>query len=178
VNPPPKMDVNRLLRADSIGRSRDNSMVPFLNAIFERTLELTSHVKDKFLFYTREIKRGVNPEILNPPVTFAPTDETYRMLELVYGLTRDDERKFRLMLSKVPSLPYVVDFAPLHHAMCVDGVSSSPDFVDPHTPMSRVCISCKCDNYHSPDCNQVSQRLPAPVKSFGGGRPGLDLFTT
>jgi hypothetical protein len=161
VNPPPKMDLDRMLRADAIGRLRDNSMVPFLNAIFERTLSLTEHIPDTKLFFTRDMKRNSitnHGDIRCCPQSYFVCDETYRMMELVYGLTRDDEHVFRNMLSRVPSLPYVVDFAPLHKAMCIDGVAKSPDHVDLHQPMSKICNNCHKDGFHAVGCNRNSMR--------------------
>jgi hypothetical protein len=185
INPPPKMNLNRLLRADAIGRSRDNSMVPFLNAAFERVLELTSDVKDKDLFYTRSMKRDYHVDIMSMPQSYSPNDETYRMMEMVYGLTRADEIIYKDMLSKVPSLPFIVDFEPLHKAMCVDGVSSSPDFESQHLPMSKVCHICQCDDFHNSECARVcalrSVKVNCSCCTYSRGhhpqcfnRPGMD----
>jgi hypothetical protein len=53
-------------------------------------------------------------------------DETYRMLEVVYGLTRANEQEYEKLLAKVKSLPCIVDYEPLMKAAVIDGVRGDP----------------------------------------------------
>jgi hypothetical protein len=55
---------------------------------------------------------------------YQPCDETYQMIEIVYGLTRSDLAKYQGLLAQVSSTPCIVDFYPLHQAMVIDGVQN------------------------------------------------------
>jgi len=124
VNPPAGVDIRKLVRSDSIGRMQDNSFIPFLRHMWARNHALT---KGAGVYMTREMRRS---HLNNAHVaqTYQPCDDTYRMLEAVYGLTREHEAEYERMIGQVKSLPCIVDYAPLMGvtgAMAVDGVAPS-----------------------------------------------------
>jgi len=123
VNPPPNMDETRLVRADVLSRWNDCSFVPFIGELLKRCRTLTESVRPH---YTADMKRS---RLHNPVVAreHMPSDETYSMLEAVYGLTRDDEKQYVALLSRATTLPCVVDYAPLARAMAIDGVKPDDD---------------------------------------------------
>jgi hypothetical protein len=120
VNPPAGVDLNRLLRADAIGRKNDCAFIPFLNLMWEKNHSLTKDVKE--LYTTREMKRA---SLHNAHVSehHYPCEETYHMIDLVYGLTKEHENDYAKLLSSVKTLPCIVDFAPLSRAAMIDGVA-------------------------------------------------------
>jgi hypothetical protein len=50
------------------------------------------------------------------------SSKTWEMVSSVYGLTKEQEEEYIKMLSHVRSIGVVCDYAPLRHAMLVDGV--------------------------------------------------------
>jgi hypothetical protein len=56
------------------------------------------------------------------------------MLDVVYGLTRDNEKEYEILLSKVETLPTIVNYEPLARAMKADGVGCK-DALDPYSPI-------------------------------------------
>jgi hypothetical protein len=123
VNPPPNIDEARLVRADILSRWKDCCFVPFLSELMSRCLALTGSAKP---FYTPDMKRS---RLHNPSVAFEhkPSAETYRMLGIVYGLTRSHEAVYASLLSRAHALPCVVDYAVLSRVMEIDGVKPDDD---------------------------------------------------
>lgn len=152
VNPPANQPVIGLLRADAIGRAQDCSFVPFLSQMWKRNLDLS---RGSSLVYSRELQR-TNQHNAHVSESHMATKETYQMVEAVYGLTLDDLRQYVDMLDAVTSLPCIVDFAPLHRAMLVDGVLASGE------DLEDVCLS------HTPilDAKLFQQLFPSTLDDF------------
>jgi len=120
TNPPANMHVEKLLRADAIGRLRDCDFIPFLGPMWRKNLQLTTSVVGEEVF-TKSLRRDFKYRTHQSEVHEA-CDETYAMVEAVYGLTRDHEEVYKCMLESVKSLPCIVDMAVFHRAMVQDGV--------------------------------------------------------
>jgi hypothetical protein len=138
VNPPVGVDLKRLLRADSIGRSNDCSFIPFLSSMWNKNLDLTKGVTK--LVTTREMRRN---QLYNAHVRerHYACEETYTMLNVVYGLTLAHEKEYIKMLTSVTSLPCIVDYEPLALAARIDGVADDDyEFLveDENTPIETV----------------------------------------
>jgi hypothetical protein len=121
VNPPAGVDLLRLVRADSIGRLQDNSFIPFLRFMWSKNHELTADVKQ--LYTSREMTR-TNLHNAHVSKCYRANADTFAMVGIVYGLTEGQEAEYLDLLSQVKCLPCIVDYAPLHRAMVVDGVQS------------------------------------------------------
>ena len=117
------VDANGLVRSDALGRTADVRFIPFINNLWRRTLELTQGSKatttasfakeERFRTHARSVYRV--------------SDETWAMVEAVYGLTPANEQEYNRLLEKVTSLPCIVDYAPLRRAMVIDGVAKSEE---------------------------------------------------
>jgi hypothetical protein len=121
VNPPPNMDVTRIVAGDARGRMMDCSGIPFLNVMWKRCIDLTSTIKPKDVYLTKEQRRTFLHNA-HAEDTFYPNDETYIMIEQVYGLTRTHEKEYASLVSSVNKLPCIVDYPPLFAAATKDGV--------------------------------------------------------
>jgi hypothetical protein len=121
VSPPQNVAVERLLRSDAMSKQRDCWFVPFLGPMWAKNLELSKGFAGQEVF-TKEMKRS-NLHNAHVVKTHVANDETYRMVEVLYGLTRDDEKQYQKLLDSVKSLPCIVDYDKFHRAMVVDGVS-------------------------------------------------------
>jgi hypothetical protein len=120
VNPPKHIPIEQLVRGDSIGRLVDNAFIPFLGPMWAKIHQLTAHVTQTHV--TADMKRA---RLHNSHATtiHASCPETYRMLEVVYGLTKAQEDEYKVLLGQVTKLPCIVDYAPLKRAAVVDGVA-------------------------------------------------------
>jgi hypothetical protein len=138
-NAPLNLDTNRLLRGDALGRLKDCSFIPFLRLLWNRVIELTSHIKQKDIFKTADMKRQ---EIYNNHVTVyhKACPATWDMINAVYGLTISDEKKYFQLLQEVKSLPCVVDFPPLAQAQVTDGVSRNANDKHFDTPTTTTLV--------------------------------------
>jgi hypothetical protein len=152
------MHIEKLLRADAIGRLRDCDFIPFLGPMWRKNLLLTSSVIGEE-FYTRSLRRDFRFRTHQAEVHRA-CDETYAMVEAVYGLTRDHEIAYKGMLDSVKSLPCIVDMAVFHRAMAQDGVLE--DVFD-----EAVCASADGvagSEYYVPSITNVSRAVcPTPL---------------
>jgi hypothetical protein len=115
---PAHLDRLGVVYGDALGRRRDGNHVPFVRHMWARTAELALGHR---AVSTRALQRR-DEYNLGCVVAHDVCDETYRMLQEVYGLTREQEALYETMIGRVTALPSVVDFAPLHAALAVDGV--------------------------------------------------------
>jgi len=121
VDTPPAMSVERMLRGDAIGKMKDCWFVPFLGPMWRRNLALTKPFAGKEIM-TKELRR-TRLHNAHAAECHEPSAETYEMVEILYGLTRDDEVLYESMLASVKSLPCIVTLDKFYHAMVVDGVA-------------------------------------------------------
>jgi hypothetical protein len=114
ANAPKRASPLALVRSDALGRHRDLAPVPFLRCLVGTMLRLT-----------RGTSMSASPALHDHKVhlghVYQPNEATYRMVQAVYGLTRDQEGEYAAMLDATHSLPVVVDYAPLSNAARVDG---------------------------------------------------------
>jgi hypothetical protein len=134
VNVPANLAPECLARADALGRSRDNAFVPFSGPYWKRVIELTKDVQAKGSAKTeRDLVHATHTT-----AAYEACDESFKMTELLYGLTKKHEDEYKLLLNRVPSLPASLNYAPLHRAMVVDGVSDGEDLGD-GLPVEETC---------------------------------------
>jgi hypothetical protein len=122
VNAPVGVDIRTLVRSDAIGRLNDNSFIPFLGPMWRRMHALTQGLQTT---RTAEMKR-THLHNAHAAEQHQACAETYHMLEVVYGLTREHEKEYEALLAKVKSLPCIVDYEPLKKAAVIDGVAGDP----------------------------------------------------
>jgi hypothetical protein len=106
--------------------------------MWRKNLELTKDVTSVYI--TREMKRA---SLHNAHVSrvHQACPETWAMVNAVYGLTQEDEKKYISLLSQVNSLPCIVDFSPLANAAKIDGVCndvSEPLIEDENMPIEST----------------------------------------
>jgi len=82
VDAPSNIPVERMLRADAIGKRRDCWFVPFLGPMWARNLELTQNFSGQEVF-TKELLRSKYHNA-HAVATHEASDETYRMVDLVW----------------------------------------------------------------------------------------------
>lgn len=123
VNPPHGVDTDSLARGDALGRYKDNAAVPFSRLYWKKVIDLTADVQAATTSkMKREAKHATHSTELHHPC-----DESYVMMEELYGLTRDHEHEYGLLLDSVKALPCAVDYAILANAMVVDGMLEGND---------------------------------------------------
>jgi len=122
VNPPVNMPVERLLRGDALSKIKDVWFVPFLGQMWRKNLDLSKSMAGQELL-TRELKRSYYGNF-HATQCHNACDETYQMIEILYGLTREQEKQYEVMLDCVTQLPCIVDYEPFWKAMVVDGVAA------------------------------------------------------
>jgi hypothetical protein len=128
-NPPPNIDLNRMVRGDALGRRNDCSMLPFIRKLVDRTVKLTDHIKDQDIHLTASMKKR-DLHNFHATKTFVVTDETWNMVSVVYGLQPFQEAEYESLLNCVTSLPSYCDYTPLRHAAIKDGELTTPDLED------------------------------------------------
>ncbi len=92
-------------RAIALGLQNSVSHVPFLREYVRRLLELTEGL---------EVTPDYNPYSIHSETGHTYCSRTWEFLGDLYGLTRDDVRKFEMLLQSIKSLPTHV------HVPCVD----------------------------------------------------------
>jgi hypothetical protein len=139
VNPPPKMDMARMVAGDARGRLMDCSGIPFLNSMWAKCIELTNTVRPEDVFLTKDQKRAIIHNF-HAEDSFSANDETYQMIFEVYGLTRQHEKEYKSLLSSVTKLPCIVDYPPLFAAATKDGVraDSYGDTAPPPEDLAQI----------------------------------------
>jgi len=144
VNPPANMDLQRIVAGDARGRLMDVSGVPFLNTMWKRCIELTNTVRPNDVFITPEMRRTILHNA-HAEDTFYSNDETYEMINQVYGLTRADEKEYARLVSQVSKLPCIVDYPPLFAAATKDGVRADThgDTTPPQEDLAQIPGSTK-----------------------------------
>jgi hypothetical protein len=135
VNPPETVSAQQLVAGDAAGRMNDSRFVPFLRSYWARVAMLTKHVKPAERKLMRDAQRAA---LYSSKTTelFEASSETWEMVSHVYGLKPDQEKEYEVLLSKVGSIGTVCDYAPLRHAMLVDGV-----IVDTHSEYKDEAIT-------------------------------------
>jgi hypothetical protein len=128
----PNVDPRGLVRSDALGRIADVRFIPFINHLWQRTLDLTQglQAKSTAAFAKEERFRTHTRQVY----TLSP--EAYTMVEEVYGLTAKHEQEYATLLASVNSLPAIVDYAPLRRAMIIDGVLADPEEI----PLDGVAL--------------------------------------
>jgi hypothetical protein len=116
------MPVERLLRGDALSKIKDVWFVPFLGQMWRKNLDLSKSMAGQELL-TRELKRSYYGNF-HATQCHNACDETYQMIEILYGLTREQEKQYEVMLDCVTQLPCIVDYEPFWKAMVVDGVAA------------------------------------------------------
>jgi hypothetical protein len=121
VDSPINMPVERMVRGDAIGKAGDCWFVPFLGPMWKKNLELTKDFVGKEIL-SRDLQRNKKFSA-HSLQKHDSCDETYEMVESLYGLTRADEEEYIGLLNTVKSLPSIVNLSKFHAAMVVDGVT-------------------------------------------------------
>jgi hypothetical protein len=139
VNPPANMDMDRMVAGDARGRLMDVYGIPFLNTMWKRCITLTNKIRPADVFLTADQKRAIINNFHVEDV-FYPSDETYVMIEQVYGLTRENEKEYNSLISSVKTLPCIVDYAPIFAAAAKDGVraDTNGDTVPPPEDLAKM----------------------------------------
>jgi hypothetical protein len=125
VDIPLNMPIERLVRGDAIAKNRDLRFVPFLRHMWAKNLELTKQFAGKEVL-SQNLRRSQQHNF-HASETHEPCDETYRMVESLYGLTKADEEKYAVMLKTVTTLPVIVTMEAFAKAAAVDGVATDHD---------------------------------------------------
>jgi hypothetical protein len=161
---PASMDPDRLVRGDAIGRLRQCSGMPFLEPLCKRLIELTNHVTAKKIYMTRNMHRALKYNFSGTGNHIA-SSHTWAMYLSVYQLTPRHEAAYIALLSKVTSLPAIVDYEPVAHVLHVDGVQVDPERTLCFLPCSKCHVSpCECappTNFRTP-----SYATPPPSDGF------------
>jgi hypothetical protein len=123
-DPPPNINMKRMIRGDALGRYRDCSYIPMLRCLWKKMIDLTSDVPQNKVWRSRDQKR-YDMYAAHSLVTHSACEETWAMVHAVYGITKHDEEVYSKQLSTVTSLPCVVDNPSLAHSQAVDGVSTN-----------------------------------------------------
>lgn len=116
--------LRRQLRGDALGRYPQCRMVPFLREYWARILELTEGVVPAYKADKRYLDWIPND------LPADPNDETWVMMNAVYGLTRSQLVEYSNLLQSIHTLPAELNFAPFAPILlkCVDDDTESPLF--------------------------------------------------
>jgi hypothetical protein len=184
ANPPPKLDMRRIVKGDARGRLVDCSAVPCLGPLFSRVSELIP--KEVKAFETADMKRNRKYNI-HSTALYKPDDRTYFMTKMLYNIGREEESQYVALLQGVKTLPAVVDFEPMRYALMVDGEIETYDM--PDTGLSTTELSKRefkefapeeCKSF-PPPCGvsspvKNSMKVKISVKTDPSGLRGLTSF--
>lgn len=107
---------DKLLHGDARSRYPQCRFIPFLRVYWKRILDLVAHApvlmrKDKR--YDGWVGNDLHAE---------PTDETYLMCQVRYGIGRVEEMELEALLNRVTQLPVELNFAPMLKAIQLDAI--------------------------------------------------------
>jgi hypothetical protein len=113
-----KVDPVGLVRSDALGRTLDVQFIPFINKLWQRTLDLTQGAQAvTTAAFARDQRHRTHSRSVH-----RPSADTYSMVLSVYGLSAEQEQEYARELDKVKKLGSICDYAPLRDAMIIDGV--------------------------------------------------------
>jgi len=138
--------------------------------MWQKNLELTSEVAGKE-FYTREMKK-INMYGLHTTKHFKSCPETYRMVEVVYGVTADDEQRYISLLNSVTSLPCIVNLECFGRLMQIDGVLT--DVFENGIPAENLTESTPLINFAV--SNNISHIVSNNINRFGSEEEEKQFF--
>jgi len=109
-----------MIRGDMLGRQKDCSMLPCIRHYVNKVLSLTNHITSKQIFKDKAMKRKEAFEF-HCGAIYTPNEHTYRMTNIVYGITEEDDKAYERGISIIDSLPSGFNFPKLKTAACIDG---------------------------------------------------------
>jgi hypothetical protein len=119
-NPQPNIDMNRIMRGDALGRQKDCSMLPCIRHSVDKVIQLTGHIKNNQIYRDKSMLRKHAFEHHCGQI-YTPSEHTYKMTNIVYGITKQHDEEYRRLVNTVVSLPTGLNFPILKTAACIDG---------------------------------------------------------
>lgn len=121
--PPALIDPLRLVKGDATSRHQSSHCIPFLNEYWKHSLRLSNHV-DAWCSADMKRRDKYNAQL---DAKYKPNNETWAMIDHLYGLTKDDLVVFDRALSQINSLPHILDMTMFSRAFSVDSASPNRD---------------------------------------------------
>jgi len=185
ASPPPDMDIMQLVRGDALSRKQSSHCIPFLDVYWDRVDQLTRHIRPPKKLTKSMIDHAKYQFHIRDGAKYYPSNDTWCMLEHVYGLTREHYKQWQSKLQRVVSLPCTLDCPMFSRAYKIDSVAPDdhddlpvvPDDSIVIPPISTTPIS-KHD--HVSRCAGVCPEVVAKPLTYDHVDPGVhfvDVFS-
>lgn len=104
------------MRGVALGLKDDVSHVPFLNKYVDMLLRVTDGTDSP----TKLNKDQYNQYSLHTKIAYSPLESAYDLLYHRYGLTKDDEAEFCLLLDEIQNFPYWIQHSAVDRLIEID----------------------------------------------------------